>query len=119
MAPVSRPTTAQALSIAAGGGGRFRWTCETFWAVERFLAVATADERAALADAVRTGTIGLSASYLNFSELAGEALLKAVTARASRFGAWIGAPVRCAMTADVNGFVLARRACALEPRKFQ
>jgi hypothetical protein len=47
----------------------FRWVCETFWAVERFLEQATPAERTALADAVQAGRVGLSASYLNFNEL--------------------------------------------------
>ncbi|MHC4342052.1 MAG: glycoside hydrolase family 38 N-terminal domain-containing protein, partial [Planctomycetota bacterium] len=93
----------QALEILEDRPG-FKWTCETFWAVERFLEEATDHERAAFDTAVKSGSIGLSASYLNFSELIGEAVLRAVSARAARYGASIEAEIRCAMTADINGY---------------
>jgi hypothetical protein len=93
----------QALGILENRPG-FKWTCETFWAVERFLELASADEREAFDTAVRSGSIGLSASYLNFSELIGDEVLRAVTSRAARYGASIQADVRCAMTADINGY---------------
>ncbi|MHC4470952.1 MAG: glycoside hydrolase family 38 N-terminal domain-containing protein [Planctomycetota bacterium] len=81
----------------------FRWVCETFWGVERFLERASEAEREAFAGAVRDGDIGLSASYLNFNELVGDDVLRAVTRRAAAYGASIGVPVRSAMTADING----------------
>jgi hypothetical protein len=100
----------QALEIVEAGRRRqgehfsgFRWVCETFWSVEQFLARATDVDRDALARAVRNGSIGLSASYLNLSELAGFELLSRITRRAVEYGRSIGAPVKSAMTADVNG----------------
>ena len=82
----------------------FRWTCETFWGVERFLQRATSDEAEAFAEAVRSGAIGLSGSYLNFNELLGYETLLSVFARAADYGDSIGAPVDSAMTADINGY---------------
>ncbi|MBN2172297.1 MAG: glycoside hydrolase, partial [Candidatus Krumholzibacteriota bacterium] len=98
----------QALALAAATrdrppGERFRWTCETFWSVERFLEGADGGERESFAQAVRDGEIGLSASYLNFNELADAGLLGRLTARVADYGESIGVPVRSAMTADVNG----------------
>lgn len=87
-----------------GSATPFRWTCETLWGVERFLAVASAEERARFARAVRRREIGLSASWLNLSELADGRLLQALAGRAAALGAELGAPVGCAMAADVNGF---------------
>jgi len=83
--------------------GGFRWVCETFWSVEQFLARATATERDAFSRAVRDGSIGLSASYLNLSELVGFEVLSRITRRSADYGRSIGAPVESAMTADVNG----------------
>jgi hypothetical protein len=82
----------------------FRWNCETFWAVERFLDEAAPAERRALATAVRDGDVGLSASYLNLSELLDDALLRRSVRRATDYGRSIGVAVDCAMTADINGF---------------
>lgn len=82
----------------------FKWTCETFWSVEQFLATASAEEKAAFADAVRSGGIGLSATYLHFSELAGLQLQRHALRRAVEFGASIGHRVTAALSADVNGF---------------
>ena len=82
----------------------FRWVCETFWPVERFLEQATADERTAFADSVRAGRLSLSASYLNFNELLDEDLLGRLTARAAAYGRSLGVTVDSAMTADINGY---------------
>jgi hypothetical protein len=83
----------------------FRWVCETAWGVERFLAVAGPGERARLAEAVRRREIGLSANWLNLSELADGGLLQALAARGAALGPALGLPgPRCAMAADINGF---------------
>ena len=82
----------------------FRWVCETFWAVERFLDEAAPAEREAFVAAVRSGEIGLSASYLNFNELLDQDVLAPMTARAAAFGKSIGVSVDSAMTADINGY---------------
>jgi hypothetical protein len=82
----------------------FKWVCETFWAVERFIDQAKPREVERLIYAITTGDLGLSASYLNFTELIDRHLLDRMTARAVAFGASIGIPVDCALTADINGF---------------
>lgn len=87
----------------APGEPPFKWVCETFWGVEQFLAVATPFERERFAAALRRGRLGLSASYLNFSELLDAPLLARLTARAVDYGRSIGLAVRSAMTADING----------------
>ncbi|MFA7329524.1 MAG: hypothetical protein WC326_00480 [Candidatus Delongbacteria bacterium] len=81
----------------------FRWTCEGFWGVERFWETASADERAALLEQIRAGRIGLSASWLNLSELPDQELLDELHSRAARWAAPHGLTVPCAMTADING----------------
>ncbi|MDQ6417955.1 glycoside hydrolase [Paenibacillus sp. LHD-117] len=82
----------------------FKWTCETFWAVEQFLKEATEAEKQDFAEAVRCGDIELSGTYLNMTELADEELLRSIHAKAADYGRSIGAPVDSAMTADINGY---------------
>jgi hypothetical protein len=101
----------QALAIIEKSAGRrsrhftgFRWQCETFWGVEKFLEEATGDERTAFVEAVRSGAIGVSGSYLNLNELLDYDLLLTATGRAADFGRSIDVPVDSAMTADINGY---------------
>jgi hypothetical protein len=101
----------QALDIIEEGRARvgehfdgFRWQCETFWGVERFLERADDRQTEAFAAAVRAGDIGLSGSYLNTSELPDYALHEAMLARAQRYGVTAGVRVNSAMTADINGY---------------
>ncbi len=101
----------QALAIAGKTAQRrgslfdgFAWTCETFWGVERFLAAASPEERERFSEAVRDGSIGLSASYLNFNELIGYDLLLESFRRGADFGGKLGVEVDSAMTADINGY---------------
>jgi hypothetical protein len=89
---------------AAEEHGRFRWTCETFWSVERFIDLASSEEAASFERAVKNGDIGLSGSYLNMNELAGYELLSRLLGRAAEYGRSMGVPVDSAMTADINGY---------------
>ncbi|MDO3412520.1 glycoside hydrolase [Saccharibacillus sp. CPCC 101409] len=82
----------------------FKWTCETFWAVEQFLKGATDAEKKRFEDALRRGDIELSGTYLNMTELAGYELLREMASRAGKFAELLGLKVRSAMTADVNGY---------------
>ncbi len=82
----------------------FRWTCESFWAVEQFLCEANENEKEQFNNAVCAGVIGLSANYANFSELLCQEALTSLTARATAYGKQIGHHVNSAMNADINGF---------------
>lgn len=82
----------------------FRWTCEVFWTVERFWEHADEPEKKRFVAAVQNGKIGLSATYLNFSEILSLPLLKRLTARARTFADAHDLPLNAAMTADINGF---------------
>ncbi|WP_217594307.1 glycoside hydrolase family 38 C-terminal domain-containing protein [Cohnella sp. GbtcB17] len=82
----------------------FKWTCETFWAVEKFLEEATDEEKDRFANALRRGDIELSGTYLNMTELIGYELLSDMVARAGKFAEPLGLRVRSAMTADINGY---------------
>lgn len=82
----------------------FKWTCETFWAVEKFLEEASEEEKRDFAEAVRSGDIELSGTYLNMTELADYDLLQAIHSKAAEYGRSIGRHVDSAMTADINGY---------------
>ncbi len=82
----------------------FKWQCECFWQVEQFRVAATDEEWDRFLSAVKTGRIGVSGSYLNFSELLDDDNLGAITSRAAEFGQENGLPVTSAMTADINGY---------------
>ena len=82
----------------------FRWQCENFWQVENFLRSASAEEKDALARYARQGRIGLSASYLNLTDLIDRDVLEEHLLSARRWADSAGAPMLSAMTADVNGY---------------
>ncbi|MBR6165932.1 MAG: hypothetical protein IKQ45_08415 [Clostridia bacterium] len=82
----------------------FRWQCENFWQVEQFLKEADGAEKADLVRYVREGRIGLSASYLNLTDLIDEQVLREHLERAADWARGNGAAMKSAMTADVNGY---------------
>ncbi|WP_195573743.1 glycoside hydrolase family 38 C-terminal domain-containing protein [Paenibacillus sp. 1001270B_150601_E10] len=82
----------------------FRWTCETFWAVERFLDEASDAEKSSFAEAVLRGDLELSGTYLNMTELPDYDLLKSIHSKAQSYASSIGHKVDSAMTADINGY---------------
>ncbi len=85
-------------------GARFRWTSEVAWPVERFLAVATEDEKRQLAGALRAGSIEIGAFYANeLTGLCSPEELDRLTEFARRAGRDAGAPVRTAMITDIPG----------------
>ncbi|MCP4583640.1 MAG: glycoside hydrolase [candidate division Zixibacteria bacterium] len=83
---------------------QFKWNCESFWAVEKFIEQASPEEISRLKNLLRSGNIGLSGSYLNLSELLDYDTLYKTIKRAADFGDSIGLPVDSAMTADINGY---------------
>ncbi len=78
--------------------------CETLWGVECFLDEASDEEINTFADACRKGKIGLSASYLNMTELINEDVMlhchKWILERLEGYG--VALP-KYAVTSDVNG----------------
>jgi hypothetical protein len=82
---------------------RFKWTCEGFWAVEQFLAQATAAERARLVGAMKEGLVELTAAYFHMTELSDMGLLRRSVSYAARFARQEGLPLQVAMECDING----------------
>ncbi len=85
-------------------GRGFRWQCENWWQIENFLRHAEEADKADLIRFVREGKIGLSASYLNLTDLIDEIVLREHLSMAHAWADGIGAAMKSAMTADVNGY---------------
>ena len=83
---------------------RFKWNCESYWCVEQFLKEAAKEERQAFADAVCGGNIGLSASYLNMTDLVPAYVHHDVMENCRIQRESLGLKAVSAMTADINGY---------------
>lgn len=84
----------------------FKWNCETYYCVERFLAEATEEEKKDLYDLIKSNNIGLSATYLNFNDLVDKKVLNKRTKEMVQNFKSQGIDVKAAMNADVNGISL-------------
>jgi hypothetical protein len=82
---------------------RFRWTCETAWAVREYLRDRPAAQVARLKQRVREGRIEITGLLLNMSEVATENSLAALVRPVRAITEEFGIPVRTAMQNDVNG----------------
>ncbi|MCC6396151.1 MAG: glycosyl hydrolase family 38 [Bacteroidetes bacterium] len=82
---------------------RFRWTCETSWAVREYLKSRPAEQIARLRKRVLEGRIEVTGMLLNWSEVADE---NALVHSLQPIGMMreMGLPVKTAMQDDVNGF---------------
>ncbi len=81
---------------------RFRWTCETSWAVREYLRTRPATQVNRLRNRVAEGRIELTALFLNSSDLADEAMT-ARTLQPVREMREQGFGVKSAMQSDING----------------
>jgi hypothetical protein len=81
---------------------RFRWTCETAWAVREFLRRRPAAQVERLRRRVREGRIEVTALFLNLSDALDEQAAARQLAPLREFRAH-GLPVRAAMQSDING----------------
>lgn len=93
-----------AVDILRRGEEGFRWQCENFWQVEQFLKAADETERADFLRFAREGRIGLSASYLNLTDLIDSGVLREHLEKARAWADAAGVRMDSAMTADVNGY---------------
>lgn len=81
---------------------KFRWVCETAWAVSEYLKSRPAEQIARLKKRVEEGRIELAAMYLNFDELPDEQTLAASLYPLKQFRE-AGLKTEVAMQNDVNG----------------
>lgn len=82
----------------------FKWNCESFWCVEKFLELADDYYKNAFIKYVKSGEIGLSGSYLNLTELVDQDVLNLVLKNSTEMMKSYGIKIQSAMTADVNGY---------------
>jgi hypothetical protein len=84
----------------------FKWNCETYYCVERFLEEATEEEKQDLYAMIKSNNIGISATYLNFTDLVDKKVLNKRTKEMVEHFKTQGIEVKTAMNADVNGISL-------------
>ncbi len=82
---------------------KFRWTCETSWAVREYLKTRPAEQIARLKKRVLEGRIEVTGMLLNWAEVADENALVHSLEPIKAFRE-LGLPVRTAMQDDVNGY---------------
>lgn len=81
---------------------KFRWTCESAWAVEEYLQTRPASQIERLKQRVKEGRIELTGMLYNFDEMPDETTLAASLKPIIEFRK-AGLPVEVAMQNDVNG----------------
>lgn len=86
-----------------------KWNCETAYCVEQFLLNASEEEKQDFFALVRDGAIGISATWLNFNDLADCEMLDRKTKWLRQTFAKEGFAVKTAMNADINGISLGAR----------
>jgi len=84
----------------------FKWNCETLYCVEKFLEEASDEEKREFFSMIRAGNIGISASYLNFTDLVDRDALDNRTREMLKLFRDEGIDVKTAMIADINGISL-------------
>ncbi len=87
----------------------FRWNCETWFCVEQFLKTATPEEQEEFFQLLREGRIGLSASYLNFTDLADSQVLSHRMDQMCQVLEEHHIRPTTAMFADINGISMGQR----------
>jgi len=82
----------------------FKWTCESFWCVEKFLDNTTQEYIDDFIKYVKEGKIGVSGNYLNCTDLLHETIHQQTLHKAVEKMDGLGLNLTCAMTADINGY---------------
>src|SRR5260221_8749703 len=82
---------------------RFKWTCETFWQVQHYLANRPERQEEFLAY-VRSGQIEMCATYLHFADLIDTDAYRRSVQLAVDFCQQHSLPLYCALHCDINGW---------------
>lgn len=82
----------------------FKWNCESFWSVEKFLDWADDKYKNDFIKYIKSGEIGLSGSYLNTTELVSTFTLNSTISHCCKIMSEFSIALRSAMTADINGY---------------
>lgn len=92
----------------------FRWNCETLFCVEEFFKSANSEQQETFCRLAAEGKIGLSANYLNFTDLLDcQVYSERLAQWQARLAPW-GAAMKTAMIADINGVSMGYRDAMLE-----
>ena len=92
----------------------FRWNCETWFCVEKFLEEATPQEAQALFEHIKAGRVGFSDTYLNFCDLVDSQVLHRRLGEACGLLRAQGFQPKTAMCADINGISMGQRDALLD-----
>jgi len=82
----------------------FKWTCESYWCVEKFLEVASQVYINDFVKYVKLGYISVSGNYLNCNDLLDDQIHKKTLARMKHTMDDLDLNLTCGMTADINGY---------------
>ena len=91
------------LTDALPDDARFRWTCETAWAVREYVRTRPAQQIERLKRRIAEGRIEVCGLLLNMSEIAPESALAALVRPLRALKDDVGITVQTAMQNDVNG----------------
>lgn len=92
----------------------FRWNCETLYCVEEFWKTADDTQRRLFCNLAKDGKLGLSANYLNFTDLLDCGIYRERLAKWQETFSAYGLQMRTAMAADINGISMGCRDAMLE-----
>lgn len=95
--------------MAQSENADFRWNCETLFCVEAFFQTASPEEKSAFLRLAAEKKIGLSASYLNFTDLLDCSVYAERLGQWQRLFAENGCAMKTAMIADINGISMGYR----------
>lgn len=82
----------------------FKWVCESYWCVEKFLAKVSKQYKDDFVKYVNLGNITVSANYLNCTDILDETILKDTAEICKKQADELGFKMKSAMTADINGY---------------
>lgn len=92
----------------------FRWNCETYFCVEQFLKTASEKEKEEFFHLVREKKIGLSGSYLNFTDLLDTQIYNRRLEEITKELQQNKIEIKTAMFADINGISMGQRDTMLD-----
>lgn len=82
----------------------FKWVCESYWCVERFLEQTTDQYKKDFVKYVKFGNIGVSGNYLNCTDILDETVMRDTMNKCMKQIRELDIDVHSSMTADINGY---------------
>lgn len=92
------------IDILNSGRTDFKWTCESYWCVEKFLANADEKYKKDFLKYVKSGNIAVSRNYLNCTDLLDDGVLRETLSQNAEQLKSMGIDSKVSMTADINGY---------------